>query len=83
METNKELKTYTDIGIDSGLTGITLARYVSYMKKRWGEQENERVKCLCGYAGEWAIRFSRGMEYNCSDCDGQRILKEMDIQKEF
>jgi hypothetical protein len=65
---NKQCETYFDIAKREGLTGKTAERYVLYMTKRWGDKKDERIKCLVGYASEWAERFAQGQEYNCSDC---------------
>ena len=73
--------TYTAIGKRHGLTGTKLHRYVSYMNKRWADSED--VKCRVGYAGEWAERFKRGIEYSSSDPAGQAILREMDSLKDY
>jgi len=51
------------------------------MNKRWADSED--VKCRIGYAGEWAERFKRGIEYSSSDSAGQAILREMDSLKDY
>lgn len=72
----KELRTYREVGIDRGLTDITLRRYIRYMQVRWAE--NEEMNCACGYAQEWAERFKESREYGCSDSTGQAVLKRID-----
>jgi len=76
--TENRCETYFDIAVREGLTGRTAERYILYMLKRWGDPEDERIKCLVGYASEWAGRFVAGMEYNYSDLEGQQVLKEID-----
>ena len=76
--TKETCETYFDIAKREGLTGKTAERYIFYMHRRWGDPEDERIKCLVGYAAEWAERFASGMEYGCSDMEGQRVLKEID-----
>jgi len=76
--TNERVETYFDVAKESGLTGRTAERYILYMQKRWGDKEDERIKCLCGYAFEWAERFANKREYSCSDLHGQAVLKEID-----
>ncbi len=51
------------------------------MSRRWGNKEDERIKCLCGYASEWAERFASGQEYNCSDSHGKLVLKEIENEQ--
>jgi len=70
------MKTFVEVGIKNGLTGRTLERYVAYMFRRW--KSSEELKCKKGYAAEWANRFRTGVEYGCSDSEGQRVLKEID-----
>ena len=74
----EKCETYFDVANAVGLTGKTAERYILYMTKRWGNKEDEKIKCLVGYAAEWAERFANGMEYNASDSSGQAILKEID-----
>lgn len=50
-------------------------RYVFYMKTRWGHQED--LQCRTGYAQEWALRFKSGAEYQHSDTEGRRLLRDM------
>lgn len=52
------------------------ARFIYYMEMRW--KSTEEVKCLTGYAEEWAYRFKVGDEYVCSDHVGKEILKNLD-----
>ena len=77
-EEQGQCETYFDIAVREGLKGRTAERYILYMHKRWGVPEDERIKCLVGYASEWTGRFARGDEYGRSDCEGQRVLKEID-----
>lgn len=69
------MKTFDEVGRATGLDGITLKRYVTYMERRWKAQE--QLQCQTGYAQEWAERFKGGDEYACSDVDGQSILEEI------
>jgi len=77
MPEQKPSTTYEEIARDNELDTVTTIRFVKYMRVRWGNPEDERVKCLVGYADEWAIRFKNGMEYSASDLEGQRILKQI------
>ena len=72
---------YEDIAKETGLTDQTAKRFVDYMRARWGDPEDERTKCRYGYAGEWALRFQSGDEFNCSDSEGQRILKTLELKE--
>lgn len=72
-------ETYEAIAAAHGLEGRIFNRYIAYMRRRWGDTEDERVKCLVGYAGEWAERFKGGREYAASDFEGQHILKEIEF----
>ncbi len=81
QEENIEINTYFDIAIQKGLTGRIAGRYILYMTRRWGNKEDERIKCLCGYASEWAERFASGQEYNCSDSHGKLVLKEIENEQ--
>ena len=69
------MKTYEEVGIDTGLDGLRLKLYIDYMKKRWAETEEQ--KSQDGYAQEWAERFLNNMEWECSDSQGQLVLKEL------
>lgn len=70
-------ETYEEIGKANELEGEVLRRYVAYMRTRWGNPDDERIKCLVGYASEWAERFRVGIKYSASDMIGQAILKKM------
>jgi len=78
MAEQERCETYFAIANENGLTGKTAERYILYMTKRWGDKEDERIKCLVGYASEWAQRFANGIEYGSSDSYGQAVLKEID-----
>ena len=78
MSEQKELITYEQIADSNGISGRAKERFVMYMNLRWGNPEDERIKCLCGYADEWAIRFKTGQEYNASDMVGHAVLKKID-----
>lgn len=69
------MKTYREVGIKAGLTGIQLNLYVDYMSKRWANEEI--IQCQTGYAKEWAERFLSNSEWECSDSVGQLVLKEL------
>ena len=69
------MKTYEEVGIDTGLDGIQLKLYIAYMKKRWADTEEQ--KSQDGYATEWAERFLTNREWECSDSQGQLVLKEL------
>lgn len=51
------------------------ARFLAYMRTRWGATET--LKCETGYASEWANRFKRGIEYAASDLAGRAILDQL------
>ena len=66
---------YRLIGIDKGLRGRMLERYVVYMRARWPELEE--LSSNLTYAIEWAHRFQEGVEWYESDTAGQEILRGM------
>lgn len=68
--------TYEEVGVEAGLQGNTLLRYVAYMQARWSGTEGQ--KCVDGYASEWAVRFKAGVEYHASDMEGEAVLKRID-----
>lgn len=70
------MKTFREVGVDCGLEGKTLERYVKYMTKRW--KDEEETQCLTGYAGEWARRFRSRVEWYSSDSEGQQVLMAID-----
>lgn len=72
-------ETYLGVARQHSLTGITAKRFVSYMRKRW--PDDEETKSIVGYAGEWAERFKHKMEYGTSDSTGKAVLKEMDASE--
>ena len=69
------MKTYEEVGIDTGLDGLRLKLYIDYMKKRWADTEEQKSRD--GYAQEWAGRFLSNREWECSDGQGQMVLKEL------
>lgn len=69
-------KTYREVGIESGLEGMTLNRFVAYMSERWSS--DEVIKCLTGYAHEWAERFKECREHEASDFEGRVVLHAID-----
>lgn len=72
----KNEMTYEQIGIKVGLDETDLKRYVRYMKARWADDEG--MKCVTGYAMEWANRFLHGDEYSMSDQAGRMVLDIID-----
>lgn len=72
------MKTYREIGVQEGLLGRTLERYVEYMLARW--KDTEELECQTGYAAQWAKRFRGGNEYGSSDLEGQGVLKNIDAR---
>ncbi len=78
MTKKERCETYFDIANENGLVGKTAERFILYMTKRWGNKEDEKIKCLCGYASEWAQRFANGIEYGSSDSIGHAVLREID-----
>ena len=71
------MKTYEEIADSCKMAEGMKARYIQYMRARWGKPEEEDRRCVVGYAQEWAERFKAGVEFNCSDNTGQAILKGM------
>ena len=69
------MNTYREVGIAKGLQGNQLNLYVDYMTKRWSNEEE--LQCKTGYAQEWAERFLSNLEWECSDSQGQLVLKEL------
>lgn len=75
---------FQEIGLESGLSSERLNLYVQYMKIRWPEDEGRDYSKE--YATEWANRFVRFAEYQCSDGTGKSILlnvlnsKELDVR---
>ena len=71
------MKSYQEVARECELEEATALRYVRYMRARWGSPEDENIKCMVGYAREWAMRFKSGIEFQTSDSVGQSILKSM------
>jgi hypothetical protein len=72
------MKTYEEVAKKHDLPLDTAERFIMYMRRRWGNPEDEAVKCQVGYASEWADRFLYMLEYSASDSEGQRILRAID-----
>ena len=70
-------RTYLDVGRENALSGLQLAVYVAFMSERWPETEAQKCDTRDGYAAEWARRFARGMEWQCSDHLGRGILQRL------
>ena len=62
---------------------VTRLRYLLYMKTRWPDKAEERMKCVTGYAEEWAIRFKHHIEYDMSDGEGRKVLQGIDEGNTF
>jgi len=73
------MKTYNEIAEANNIPEPMRTRYITYMRLRWGNPQDEEVKCLVGYAQEWAKRFLAGIEYEASDEEGKRILEEIGL----
>ena len=73
------MEIYEQIADDSGLDEQTKARFIKYMRIRWGNPSDEKRHCMVGYASEWAERFKVGMEFNCSDESGRAVLRTMEV----
>jgi hypothetical protein len=71
------MKSYQEVAREHSLDKMTTIRYLKYMRARWGNVEDEDIKCQVGYAGEWAERFQSGIEFQASDSIGQAILREL------
>jgi hypothetical protein len=63
---------YYKIGVEAGLAKERLAMYINYMRLRGGQ--NEAWECDTGIAADWAGRFRQGLEWACSDGQGQVLL---------
>lgn len=72
----KTLTTYKDVANEAKLGKVTAARFIAYMTKRW--KTEEEIQCRSGYASEWAERFASNVEYQASDLNGLRVLKQID-----
>lgn len=59
---------YEEIARAAGLNPRDTKRYVLFMQRRLPGEFDAH------YAGEWADRFERGVEYDKSDLAGERIL---------
>ncbi len=68
-------KTYEEVARKANLTPKMAARYLAYMRARWAIEEE--THCLCGYAGEWALRFKDGVEVERSDDIGRSVLQSI------
>ena len=73
-----DLMTYEAIAKAHALDELTTKRFLRYMKARWGNPQDENIKCRVGYAGEWAKRFKAHVEYGASDSTGQAVLRLME-----
>ena len=73
------MKTYEEVADAVKLTPTQKNRYVTYMRDRWAETEEQ--KCWDGYALEWANRFKQGIEYMMSDSIGRVTLQKIDKTK--
>ena len=71
-----EKKNYEEVANIVGLEGMKRKRFLQYMRMRW--EGTEEQKSSDGYAEEWAWRFQDGLEYQCSDSNGQRVLNFID-----
>ena len=70
------MKTYQEVA-DAILTDdVKKAKFIAYMTIRWAD--SEEIKCLTGYAEEWANRFLSGSELYSSDSEGKEVLKSID-----
>lgn len=67
---------YSEAAQKARLSPVQTKRYLEYMRTRW--PDSEREKCLNGCASEWANCFWFGVEYAHSDCEGERILDQID-----
>ena len=72
--------TYDEVAKQHELNEETSLRFVKYMRTRWGDPIDEDLRCKVTCAGEWAERFKEGIEYICSDREGNGVLYEIDKQ---
>ena len=71
------MKTYEEVAEHHKLDPGSKKRFIAYMRMRWGDPEDENIKCQVGYASEWAERFKSGVEYLASDNEGKAILRQI------
>ena len=69
---------YDEVAKSNNMTEPIKTIFIAYMRMRWGNKEDEIIKCKVGYAQEWAERFMAGIEFSSSDNVGKRILSEID-----
>lgn len=72
------MKSYNEVADAFNMDDEARTRFIAYMRMRWGDPEDEEIKCQCGYASEWAERFIGGIEMGCSDTYGKRLLSNID-----
>ena len=72
------MKTYEEVADRTGLIGKKKERFIKYMRTRWGDKEDEAIKCQVGYASEWAERFKAEIEMSASDAEGKIVLSTID-----
>ena len=63
------------IGQSKGLDGTELHTFCSFMQKRFPNEKDE------AYIEEWAERFTNGIEWQMSDSESQKALKEVNFAK--
>lgn len=71
----KKPETYLEVADEVGLQGNKKERFLKYMQTRWAD--DEKVKCLTGYAKQWAESFKAEVEFEMADAVGQEILKKI------
>jgi hypothetical protein len=67
------MKDYISIGVEVGLASNRLMNYVIYMGARWPGKEEEN--CSNGIAEQWAKIWLQGNEFEKSDLEGKKILR--------
>jgi hypothetical protein len=65
---------YREVADKYNMQGKIRERFLKYMETRWPEP-NE--KSQVGYAGEWAVRFINGIEFEKSDMEGKEVLRQI------
>lgn len=71
------MKTYNEVAEKHQLQEPQKTRFIAYMRLRWGDPKDEKIKCQVGYASEWAERFKAHIEISASDSYGKKILSSI------
>ena len=69
------MTTYEEVAKEARLLPDTKIVYLAYMRGRWADSEH--IKCVTGYAMEWAELFANGQAYEASDSVGRQLLGDI------